>query len=294
MLLRARDCTWTFPRPVLLMGVVNVTPDSFSDGGRYFNPDAAVEHALELVAEGADIIDVGGESTRPGASPVPEPEELRRVLPVLEKLARRIRVPISIDTMKPAVARAALQAGASLINDVAAHRQDEAMWRVAAEFGAGYVLMHMQGRPQDMQKAPSYGDVVAEVDAFFGDRLQRIAAAGLAPEQVILDVGIGFGKMREHNLQLLARLDSFTSWSRPLLLGASRKSIIPQVTGADPATDRLAGSLACACWGVQQGANILRIHDVAATRQAVQLTEAIRAQSRTSQPPPRRRNDEKA
>jgi dihydropteroate synthase len=294
MLLRARDCTWTFPRPVLLMGVVNVTPDSFSDGGLYFNPAAAVEHALELVAEGADIIDVGGESTRPGASPVPEPEELRRVLPVLERLARRIRVPISIDTMKPAVARAALQAGASLINDVAANRQDEAMWRVAAEFGAGYVLMHMLGTPQDMQQAPSYGDVVAEVDAFFGERLQRIAGAGLAPEQVILDVGIGFGKTREHNLQLLARLDSFTSWSRPLLLGASRKSIIPQVTGADPATDRLAGSLACACWGVQQGANILRIHDVAATRQAVQLIEAIRAQSRTSQPAPERRNDEKA
>ncbi|MFM1770675.1 MAG: Dihydropteroate synthase [Verrucomicrobiota bacterium] len=276
MILRARQFTFTFPRPALLMGIVNVTPDSFSDGGRYLDPAAAVEQGVRLVGEGADLLDVGGESTRPGAPEVPEAEELRRVLPVIEALAARVTVPISIDTMKPGVARAALAAGASVVNDVAANRADPAMWRLVADTGAGYVAMHMQGTPRTMQQAPAYDDVVMEVNAFLGGRLDRLREAGVAAEQVVLDPGIGFGKTVEHNLQLLRGLRAFTTWGRPVLLGASRKSFLERVAG--PAPDgRLPGSLACACWGIEHGVHLLRIHDVAATRQAVRLTESLRA-----------------
>lgn len=275
MILRARQFVFTFPRPVLLMGIVNVTPDSFSDGGRFLDAGLAVQQALALIREGADMIDVGGESTRPGAPPVGEAEELRRVLPVIETLAGQVTVPISIDTMKPSVAEAALRAGASIVNDVAANRDDDAMWRVVAEAGAGYVAMHMQGTPQTMQKEPAYDDVVAEVNAFFGDRLGRLKKAGVDPDHVVLDPGLGFGKAVEHNLQLLAHLDSFRKWNRPLLLGASRKSFIARVAGEADAAERLPGSLACACWGARHGVNIVRVHDVAATRQALRVSEAI-------------------
>jgi dihydropteroate synthase len=278
MILRARQFTFTFPGPILLVGIVNVTPDSFSDGGRFLDPDAAIHHALELVGEGADMIDVGGESTRPKAMPVSEAEELRRVLPVIEGLARQVKVPISIDTMKPSVARAALQAGASMVNDVAAHREDETMWRVVAEAEAAYVMMHMQGTPPTMQAAPAYADVVAEVGTFFGHRLSHLSRAGVHREQVVLDPGLGFGKTLEHNLQLLAQLDSFTKWNRPLMLGASRKSFTGQLSGGADAAERLSGSLACACWGARLGVNLMRVHDVAATRQAVRMTEAILAE----------------
>ena len=274
MIFRARHFTCTFPRPVLLMGIVNVTPDSFSDGGQFLSPRAAIDHGLKLIAEGADLLDVGGESTRPDATPVSESEELQRVLPVIEGLVAATKVPISIDTMKPAVAAAAVGAGASIINDVAANREDPAMWRVAAETGAGYVAMHMQGNPQTMQRQPTYQDVVAEVDAFFGDRLERLRAAGVAADQVVLDPGLGFGKTPGHNLQLLRGLRAFTRWNRPVLLGASRKSFLGRVAGADP-IGRLPASLACACWGTEQGASFLRIHDVAATRQAVRFLEAL-------------------
>ena len=277
MILRARQFTFTFPRPALLMGVVNVTPDSFSDGGDFFDTDAAVRHALALVGEGADIIDVGGESTRPDATPVSEAEELRRVLPVIEQLAARVSAPISIDTMKPAVARAALAAGASIVNDVAAHRDDPAMWQITAEAGAAYVAMHMQGTPQTMQRNPVYADVVAEVGAFFADRLERLQNFGVGGEQVMLDAGLGFGKTVEHNLRLLAALRDFTKWGRPLLLGVSRKSFLARVTGAADVAERLPGALACACWGVQNGVNIVRTHDVGATRRALRATEAILA-----------------
>jgi dihydropteroate synthase len=274
MLLRARQFEYVFPSRALLMGVVNVTPDSFSDGGRFFSTDRAVAHALQLAAEGADFVDVGGESTRPGAGRVPEEEELKRVIPVIEQLAGRLAIAISIDTIKPAVARAAVQAGASLINDIAGNREDEEMWRVAAESGAGYVLTHIQGTPENMQKNPVYKDVVAEVSGFFGGRLARLAASGVKAEQVALDAGIGFGKRLEDNLQLIARLDAFTKWGRPLLLGVSRKSFIGQMSGAS-AQDRLPGSLACACRAARHGAVILRVHDVAATRQAVEMTRAL-------------------
>lgn len=265
---------FVFPRPTMVMGVVNVTPDSFSDGGRFLDRDRAVEHALALVAEGAEIIDVGGESTRPGAEPVAEPEEINRVLPVIEDLAMRIHVPISIDTMKPGVAGEALAAGASIVNDVGANRRDDAMWRLVAETGAGYVCMHMQGAPRTMQDQPTYTDVVHETHGFFKDRMEALSRAGVQAEQVVLDVGIGFGKTSEHNLQLLGALQRFTKLSRPLLLGASRKSFIGRVLGAE-VEERLPGSLACACIGVQLGVNILRVHDVAATVQAVRMTEAI-------------------
>jgi dihydropteroate synthase len=280
VILRARSFTFTFPRATLLMGIVNVTPDSFSDGGRFLNPDAAVQHALELVAEGADILDVGGESTRPQASPVAETEELRRVLPVIEMLRSQVSVPISIDTMKPAVAQAALEAGASIVNDVAANREDQSMWRLVADAQAGYVAMHMQGMPQTMQLHPTYRDVVAEVTAFLGERLHAVNKAGVPAEQVILDPGLGFGKTAEHNLQLLARLDKLTKWKRPVLLGASRKAFIQQVAGTVSTAERLPGSIASACWAVENGANIVRTHDVGATRQALRVTEAIVARRR--------------
>ena len=276
MILRAKSFEWVFPRPTLIMGILNVTPDSFSDGGRHATTDAAVAHALQLIEEGADIIDVGGESTRPGAAIVDEAGELRRVLPVLEQLSARTAVALSIDTMKPAVARAALAAGASLVNDVAANRGSDEMWRLVAETRAGYVAMHMQGTPQTMQTAPRYGDVVADVNAFFGERLERIQAAGVSLEQVVLDVGIGFGKTLEHNLQLLRAVGSFTRWQRPLLLGVSRKSFIGQALGA-PLDDRLAGALACAVWAVESGVQIIRTHDVKATAQAVRMIEKLRA-----------------
>jgi dihydropteroate synthase len=274
MLWRARQFEFTFPRPALVMGIVNVTPDSFSDGGLFLQADAAIEHALQLLSEGAEILDIGGESTRPGAAPVTEAEELRRVLPVIEQLAGRVKVPISIDTQKPAVARAALAAGASIVNDIATNRDDDAMWRLVAEAGAGYIAMHMQGAPQTMQAAPHYTDVVAEVEAFFMERLARLHVAGVALEQVALDVGIGFGKTLEHNLQLLACLRRFTRLQRPLLLGVSRKSFIGKLLGAETA-GRVPAGLACACWGVETGAGILRTHDVAETVQAVRMTEAI-------------------
>ena len=273
---RARQFEFVFPRPALVMGVVNVTPDSFSDGGKFLDADAAVAHALKLVAEGAEILDLGGESTRPGAEPVAEAEELRRVLPVIQQLAGRVNIPISIDTQKPAVARAALAAGASIVNDVAAHREDGAMWREVAEFRAGYVCMHARNPPPTMPGNPVCGDVVRDVGEFFRERLGRLNAAGVAADQVVLDVGIGFGKTMEHNLQLLADLRSFTTMARPLLIGVSRKSFIGKLLGAG-LTERLSASLACACLAVESGAQIIRAHDVAETVQAVRMTEALLA-----------------
>jgi dihydropteroate synthase len=275
MLFRARQFEFRFPRPRLVMGVVNVTPDSFSDGGKFFDHPTAIAHAEELVRQGADILDVGGESTRPNALPISEAEELRRVIPVIMTLAQRVKVPISIDTMKPEVARAALDAGASIVNDVAANRKDPEMWKVVAESGAGYVAMHMQGTPQTMQVDPVYSDVVREVREFFIERLNQLRTSGVAGEQVILDVGIGFGKTAGHNLQLLAGLRSFTSLERPMLLGVSRKSFIGRI--ARGGNDRLPGALACTVLAAEAGVQMFRTHDVAETVQALRMTEAILA-----------------
>ncbi len=256
------------------MGVVNVTPDSFSDGGKFLDAEAAVAHALDLFAQGAEILDIGGESTRPGAKPVTEAEELSRVLPVIKKLAATLNIPLAIDTMKPAVARAALAAGASIVNDVAAERSDEAMWKIVAETGAGYVCMHAQGSPQTMQKNPAYKNVVAEVAAFFEERQEKLIHAGVAAEQIIFDPGIGFGKTLEHNLTLLAELGRLTKLPRPLLLGVSRKSFIGKFSGAET-NQRLPASLACATLALGDGVQIIRTHDVAETVQAVRMAEAI-------------------
>jgi dihydropteroate synthase len=276
MILRARQFEFCFPRPALVMGIVNVTPDSFSDGGQFLDPPAAVAHALQLVEQGAEIIDVGGESTRPGALPVSEAEELRRVMPVVEQLAVQIKVPISIDTVKPGVARVALAAGASIVNDVAANREDSALWEAVAEAGAGYVCIHMQGTPQTMQANPAYNDVVLEVGEFFSERIRRLNVCGVGRDHIILDPGIGFGKTVEHNLQLLGAARNFTSLERPLLLGVSRKSFIGKLVGAELAA-RLPAALACACLAVAAGVQIVRAHDVAETVQAIRMTEAILA-----------------
>jgi dihydropteroate synthase len=256
------------------MGVVNVTPDSFSDGGKYYSAEKAVAHALELVAQGAEILDIGGESTRPGAEPVSEAEELRRVLPIIEKLAKSIVIPLSIDTTKPAVARAALQAGASIVNDVAANRKDDTMWKVVAEFRAGYICMHAQGSPRTMQKDPSYQNVVREVGEFFYERLEKLNACGISSAQVVFDPGIGFGKTLEHNLQLLASLRRFTKLKRPLLVGVSRKSFMGELLGAT-LNERLPASLACATLAIISGVQIIRAHDVAETVQAIRMAESV-------------------
>jgi len=262
--------------PPLVMGVLNVTPDSFSDGGRYLDPDAAVRHALEMADEGADIIDIGAESSRPGAQPVSESEELRRLIPVVREVCRRVAVPVSVDTTKAGVARAALDAGAAIVNDISACQADPAMLPVVAGAGAGLVLMHMQGTPQTMQQAPHYRSVVDEVREFLWERLQTAVRAGVAAEQILLDPGIGFGKNLEHNLTLLARLDALRSVGRPILVGVSRKSFIGEVLGRG-LDDRLMGTAAAVASAVARGARVLRVHDVMAMRDVVRMTDAIQA-----------------
>ncbi len=271
MLFRARHFKFVFPRPALVMGIVNTTPDSFSDGGKFSRTKDAVGHALKLVEQGADILDIGGESTRPGAMPVPEREELRRVMPVIAKLAGKVKIPLSIDTMKPAVARAALEAGASIVNDVAAHRIDDEKGGVVAGFGAGYICMHA---PPALHARQRRGDIVMDVENFFIERFKKLKAAGVAPEQVVFDPGIGFGKTARENLRLLAALRRFAKLRRPLLLGVSRKSFIEKIVGGN-VNERLPASLACAILGVESGAQIIRAHDVAETIQAVRMAGAV-------------------
>ena len=273
MIWRAVDRVWEFPQAPLIMGIVNVTPDSFSDGGRHGTPEAAVQHALLLAESGADILDIGGESSRPGAEPVNEEEELQRVLSVIEKLAVQTDTAISIDTQKPAVAKAALNAGAIIINDIAANREDESMWQLVAETNSGYVAMHMLGNPKLMQRNPKYVDLINDVEAFFYCRMERWTDWGMSLEQVVLDPGIGFGKTLEHNLTLLKGLERLTRMERPLAVGASRKSFIGDLTGAE-VNDRLPGSLASACRAAQAGAAIIRTHDVKETAQALKVWAA--------------------
>lgn len=255
------------------MGVVNVTPDSFSDGGMYLDPAAAIAHGEELVGDGADLLDVGGESTRPGAEAVSAEEELRRVLPVIEGLAGGGAV-ISIDTSKAAVAEAALDAGAEIVNDVTALRGDLEIGALCAERGAGLVLMHMLGDPRTMQESPAYDDVVDDVKAFLAERLEVAIAAGVDEERVWLDPGIGFGKTLEHNLGLLRRLGELRELGRPLVIGASRKSFIGKIDGS-PVGERLGGTIAASVLAAAEGADVLRVHDVAEMAQALKLTTAV-------------------
>ncbi|MHC4247561.1 MAG: dihydropteroate synthase [Planctomycetota bacterium] len=260
---------------VHVMGILNVTPDSFSDGGLHADPDAALEAALRMVEEGADIIDVGGESTRPGAPEVPADEEVRRVVPVIERVRARTDVPISIDTRKAPVARAALDAGADIVNDVSALRDDPGLAALSAERECPVVLMHMKGTPRTMQADPRYEDVGAEVREFLGGALARAEAAGVARERTIVDPGIGFGKTLEHNLALVNRLDELAALGRPVLIGASRKSFIGKTLSLDSPSDRLEGTLAVTALAVERGARIVRVHDVEANVRVVRMAEAV-------------------
>jgi dihydropteroate synthase len=264
------------PPGAFVVGVLNVTPDSFSDGGRYLDPDAALDHALRLASEGADLVDVGGESTRPGAPEVPVEEELRRVVPVLARLsAARFPVPISVDTSRAEVARAALDAGAALVNDVRGLADPE-LARVVARAGVPAVVMHIRGGPRDMRERATYGDVVAEVRAELAQALERAVRAGVAEDRILLDPGLGFAKTAEQSLEVLARLPELLPLGRPLLVGPSRKSFIGALTGAPP-EERLPGTLAAVAAAVLGGATFVRVHDVAAARQAVRVAVALRA-----------------
>lgn len=259
-----------------IMGIVNVTPDSFSDGGAFTSVDDAVAHALRLADEGADILDIGGESTRPGASEVSIDDELRRVIPVIGRLAKETALPISIDTSKPEVMRAAVAAGAGMINDVFALRRDGAI-EAAAELGVPVCLMHMLGEPRSMQDAPQYDDVVADVHGFFAQRLFACEMAGIAKKNLLIDPGFGFGKALDHNLALLAQLRRFTGLGVPVLAGLSRKGMIGKLTGRELAADRVVGSVAAALVAVKNGAMIVRVHDVAATSDALKVWAAVAA-----------------
>jgi len=262
--------------PPRIQGVVNVTPDSFSDGGRFLDPARAIEHGLQLVAEGADLLDVGGESTRPGSEPVSLDEELCRIKPVVEGLARATKVPISIDTTKSQVARAALDAGATIVNDISAGRRDPAILGVAAAHGAGYVAMHMRGEPRTMQAAPQYDDVVTEVVEFLRERCAVALEAGVDRTKLWIDPGIGFGKSLEHNLELLRHLGELRSLGLPILVGVSRKAFIGKITGStSPADQRIGGTAAAVAMAVLSGAEILRVHDVAVMREAALVARAI-------------------
>lgn len=257
------------------MGVLNVTPDSFSDGGRYFDPEQAVDHALALVAQGADLLDIGGESTRPRATPVPLEEELRRVVPVVEALAGRVAVPLSVDTYKAEVARQSLEAGASIINDVTALEGDPAMPGVAADSRAGVICMHMQGTPQTMQDNPVYDDVVGEVADFLETRVEELVRGGIEIERIAIDPGICFGKRTAHDLELLRRIDRFVETGRPVCVGVSRKGIIDKLLRPRPVEDRLFGTIGVVLSVCRRGVQIVRVHDVGAVREALELFLAV-------------------
>ena len=262
----------------LIMGVVNVTPDSFFDGGRFFDAAAAVAHALRLVEEGADLLDIGAESTRPGADVVNEAEECRRAIPVVTAVAKAVTIPVSIDTSKAAVARAALDAGASLVNDVTALRGDSAMADLIAKAGAGIVLMHMQGTPRTMQQAPRYDDVVVEISEFFEERISFATAHGIARRQIILDPGIGFGKLLGHNLTVLAQLNQFLQFDCPLMVGVSQKAFLGKLVNR-PVQERQWATAAAVAMAVDRGAGIIRVHDVRAMKDVVQVAAAVSRQT---------------
>lgn len=260
----------TSPR---VMGIVNVTPDSFSDGGKYAYTDLAVKHALQLIAEGADILDIGGESSRPGAEPVSLQEELRRVIPVIEALSSRCNVPLSIDTYKPEVMRAAIQAGVDIVNDIRALQEEHAL-DIVANSNVGVCLMHMQGVPQTMQINPSYVDVLLEVQQFLADRADACLLHGINKNRIMLDPGFGFGKTKEHNIALIQHLDRFTELGYPLLVGLSRKSVLGKIAGGDE-LQRLHAGLAASVISVMKGAKIVRVHDVKATVDALKVVAAV-------------------
>jgi len=270
-----RNSRLDLTRRGLIMGILNATPDSFSDGGAFMEPAAACAHGLKLVEEGADILDVGGESTRPGAESVPADEELRRVIPVIKALRERTSVPISIDTCKAVVAAAAIEAGADIVNDVTGLRGDEDMPRLVAESPVGVVIMHMRGEPRTMQVAPVYEDVVREVGEFFRQSLEAALSSGIDPMRIVLDPGIGFGKTPEHNRQILRALPQFSTLGRPLLVGVSRKSFLGWIADSTRIEDRHWPGVALTSFCREHGARILRVHDPKPHKEALRMTEAI-------------------
>ena len=272
--MNCRGKTLTLGTQTHVMGILNVTPDSFSDGGCYLDVQRAVAHAEAMVAEGATLIDIGGESSRPGALPVPVDEELARVVPVVRALADTADVLISVDTCKAEVAQHALEAGAHIVNDITALCGDPAMATVIADMEAGVVLMHMKGTPRTMQQAPQYDDVVSEVCAWLQGKVRNAEAQGIAAERIIIDPGVGFGKTTEHNLEILKRLSEFQALKKPLLVGTSRKSFIGNILGV-PVTARVEGTAATVCWAIAHGADIVRVHDVKANVHAAQMTDAL-------------------
>jgi dihydropteroate synthase len=273
--IRCREKTLPLGSKVLIMGILNVTPDSFSDGGRFLDPVLAVDQAQKMIAEGTDIIDIGGESTRPGASYVSEEEEITRIRPIVEALGKCTDVPLSIDTRKASVAQVALDCGASIVNDVSALQDDCRMAQVVQESGAGVVLMHRQGSSATMQEAPQYKDVVGEVKSFLSKRVALARSMGISPDRIIIDPGIGFGKTCYHNLKILANIGEFLQLEQPLMIGLSRKAFIGELTGK-PVTEREMGNAAAIATAVWQGAHILRVHDVAAMKDAIRVAQALR------------------
>ncbi len=273
--IRCREKTLTLGSKVLVMGILNVTPDSFSDGGRFVDPALAVDQAHKMIAEGADIIDIGGESTRPGVSYIDEEEEIERIRPIVEALGKRTDIPLSIDTRKAAVARVALDFGASMVNDISALQDDVRMAQVVQESGAGVVLMHRQGHSATMQKAPHYEDVVDEVKSFLSQRVALAQSRGIPPDHIIVDPGIGFGKTCSHNLKILANIGIFHQLNQPLMVGVSRKAFIGELTGK-PVAEREMGNAAAIATAVWQGAQILRVHDVAGMKDVIRVAQALR------------------
>jgi dihydropteroate synthase len=269
---------WVFEeitKRTLVMGILNVTPDSFSDGGTYFDPDAAVSRGIEMAEQGADIIDVGGESTRPGAEPIDAEEEIRRVLPVIKQLAVRTGIPISIDTYRSQTAAAALDSGASIINDISAMTFDANMKHLAAERKCPIVLMHIKGTPQNMQQNPHYENVIEEIIAWLKARIEEAESAGIDKQAIIIDPGIGFGKTVEHNLEILNKLDRFRALGKPILVGVSRKRMIGEILGGLPVEERLEGTAAAVAISIANGANIVRVHDVKEMARVVKVADAI-------------------
>ena len=272
--MNCRGKSLTFGERTWIMGILNVTPDSFSDGGRYLDASRAIAYAHQMIEDGADIIDIGGESSRPGASPVSTDEELARVLPVIEALANGTEALLSIDTYKPAVARSALQAGANIVNDITALGNAD-MAEIVAAMDAGLILMHMKGVPRTMQRSPVYRDLIPEILIFLRQRIDKAQTEGVCPDRIMIDPGIGFGKTGEHNLEILRCLDRFRSLEKPILIGTSRKAFIGKILNLPNPDDRLEGTAATVAWAIAHGADVVRVHDVKPICQVTQMTDAI-------------------